>query len=194
MGQILNIEIKDDGYILANAYYRWLGYTKGALELTDTIMHKINEINCENKIIKAIKLFECTGAGLTADEKKYGMSKIRDFDKFEFKDATGRGNGLISISTSGIEETENYEEARVEIDLSTKKIYFGVYYVYKTEQEYSAECDEDDEEYNNLPEYTNVDLGEIPFSKFTSVKNELDEIIDSDYRAARTNDSIICFV
>ena len=124
MGQRLNIEIIENGKVLANAYYHWSGYTSSSLELTQEILEAIEKINYEDRVINAIKLLEETGAGLTDDEIAYGKKYIKDFDKYSFIDCMGRNKGLIAISDKGIKETEFWEEARVEIDLTNKIVNF----------------------------------------------------------------------
>ena len=71
MGQRLNIEIKENGTTLANAYYHWSAYTDSSLELTEHILKNIDSVEHENSTVKAIKLLETTGAGLTEQEKVF---------------------------------------------------------------------------------------------------------------------------
>ena len=50
MGQRLNIEIIENGKVLANAYYHWSGYTSSSLELTQEILEAIEKINYEDRV------------------------------------------------------------------------------------------------------------------------------------------------
>ena len=66
MGQRLNIQFEDNTGVLANAYYHWSGYTSSAMLLTNQIISSdlIDDTSISNKV-KAVKLLELTGAGLT---------------------------------------------------------------------------------------------------------------------------------
>ena len=131
MGQRLNIEIRKENKVLANAYYHWSGYTSSSLELTSEILDNIDNVNFDNDVVKAIKLLEFTGAGLTVEELNCLSENIRDI---EFKKATHRNIGLIAISEEEIKNTQYYEEARIEIHLDTKKVKLDIFF----------EVDEDD--------------------------------------------------
>ena len=69
MGQRLNIQFENNTGVLANAYYHWSGYTSSAMLLTNKIISSdlIDDTSISNKV-KAVKLLELTGAGLTRDE------------------------------------------------------------------------------------------------------------------------------
>ena len=73
MGQRLNIEIRKNDEVLANAYYHWSGYTSSSIELTSEILKNIDNVNFDNDVVKAVKLLEITGAGLTSSEEKFSL-------------------------------------------------------------------------------------------------------------------------
>ena len=151
MGQRLNIQFEDNTGVLANAYYHWSGYTSSAMLLTNQIISSdlIDDTSISNKV-KAVKLLELTGAGLTKEEFN------DDFPSHLYKESKDRTNGLIAISKEGIEETQSWEEARVTIDLDAQQIYFNVYWdvniedydpedvVKIPEQSYDSELDYED--------------------------------------------------
>ena len=163
MGQRLNIQFEDNTGVLANAYYHWSGYTSSAMLLTNEIISSdlIDDTSISNKV-KAVKLLELTGAGLTSDEFN------DDFPSHLYKESKGRNYGLIAISKEGIEETQYWEEARVTINLDTNKINFRVYWDVNieeydpediAEQSYDSELNYEDVSFEKFPElYKEYDL------------------------------------
>lgn len=166
MGQRLNIEIKKDDKVLANAYYHWSGYTSSALDLTDEILKNIDNVNFNNDIVRAVKLLELTGAGLESSEID---NLNKDMKNINFKKAIDRNEGLIAISEKGIKKTQFWEEARVEIHLDTQNIILDIYW----------DIDEDDyneDDFTNIYDAT-INYKEVSFEKFNSLKNEILENI-----------------
>ena len=153
MGQRLNIEIKNKGVCLANAYYHWSGYSSSACDMAIEIMDYIdnNPKNCDDRLY-AIRLLESTGAGLTdfnpSDEEKETMKKYYKEDYYkkwletpnelkiaknhfpneDFKECEGRNEGLLCVTESGMEETRKWEEARVTINIDTNTVDFDAYW------------------------------------------------------------------
>ena len=166
MGQRLNIEIRKDDKVLANAYYHWSGYTSSSLRLTEHILNNIEKINYENDIVKAIKLLETTGAGLTKDELD---NLNEDLKSLNFELANSRDDGLIAISEKGINETQDWEEARVEVHLDTQTLKLNLYFEIKE--------DEIDEEYKIAK--ASMNYSEVSFSDFNKVKEEILEHINN---------------
>jgi len=191
MGQRLNVEIKENGEVLANAYYHWSGYTSSSLELTSFLLNQIDKINYNNRIINAVKLLETTGAGLTDEEEEHISINIGDFDLNECK---GRNEGLIAVSPKGIKDTEDWEEARVEINLDTKIIKFKALWN-ETKEEYINDYSED--KYNEIPVFNTVDFNYISFDNFEEVKNEILELIKDEIYSLRFIDEskgVISFI
>lgn len=180
MWQRLNIEIRKNNRVLANAYYHWSGYTSSSLRLTEEILCNIDKTYHNNEVVNAVRLLETTGALLT--EREIVTIKSICDDVINFDIATHRNNGLISVSEEGIERTQFSEEARVEIHLDKKTINFqGVDFKTKQEflddlEEYGEGCDQ----YNDL-DVINADLENIPFSEFPKVKECLLESIGYNY-------------
>lgn len=126
MGQRLNIEIKINSKVRANAYYHWSGYTESAKELAKNILKEAQRYNVkENPTVYAIKLLEVTKAGLTNTEIKIAKEK---YPEVEFAKATDRNSGLIAISDKGIKETRTWEEARVTLDFDKQIVKFNVWF------------------------------------------------------------------
>lgn len=161
MGQRLNIEIRKDDKVLANAYYHWSGYTSSALVLSEEILKNIDNVNFDNDVVRAVKLLEVTGAGLTSSE----IDNLgEDMKNINFKKAIDRNEGLIAISENGIKDTQYWEEARVEIHLDTQNVILDLYW------------DTDEDDLTNIYEAV-IDYKKVSFEKFNSVKNDILENI-----------------
>ena len=171
MGQRLNIEIWDDNKCLANAYYHWSAYTSSACNLVSEILNAMEEIHGEATVHYAIKLLEVTGAGLEDNKEREFAAKhclVNDF-----KECTGRNDGLISVTDDGIEGTRYWEEYRVTIYLNQRRVNFGNVNVYRHQwewndyiEEYGVDTAKDME---NLPRL-NYDLTNISFDEFHAFK------------------------
>lgn len=139
MGQRLNIEITKNGKVLANAYYHWSGFTDSAIELTTQILSRFEEVKkkvarqkSSNKdLLFAIRLLELTGAGIDFKDKE--SDRVLTIGN-EFKTMIDRNEGIIGVTKKQIEETRNWEEARVEIDIATKIVWFGVFHGFEEDE------------------------------------------------------------
>lgn len=183
MGQRLNIEIRKDNEVLANAYYHWSGYTSSALKLTDEILKNIDNVNFDNDVVRAVKLLEITGAGLTSDEID---NLSEDMKNINFKKAINRNEGLIAVSEGGIIQTQYWEEARVEIHLDTQNIVLDLYYDFE-EEEYIED---------ELPNFyeASIDYKEVSFDNFNSLKDEILENIEAENYHFVFNDEKYSFI
>lgn len=187
MGQRLNIQIEMDipdsseSKVLANAYYHWSGYTSSAYELVKLIADSgTYSLDILDPIEKAIRMLEVTGAGLTKDEftETYPESK--------YKLSENRSDGLIAISEEGMLETQNWEEARVTINISTNMIDMGgVYYLDEVDEE------DEDEDVANIPELE-YDL-HTSIYEFVDVYNEFQEKVESkgNYKVIDTHKQVL---
>ena len=186
MGQRLNIQIEMDipdnseSKVLANAYYHWSGYTSSAYELVKQIADS-DYCNVECTIMdpveKAIRLLEATGAGLTEDEF------TEEYPESKYKKATHRNEGLIAISGAGMTEIQNWEEARVTINLSTNMVDMGgVYYLDEVDK---------DETLEDIPELEH-DL-HTSIYEFDKVYDEFHEKLKSKnkYKVIDTNKQVL---
>lgn len=155
MGQRLNIEIHENGKLLANAYYHWSGYTERAIELTNTILTKYNEMINEGGLAAAIKLLQSTGAKIELDELLDAGVNIEL--AHVFSDGANRDNGFIAFSGKRMEETRYWEEGRVTIDIGTKIIDFDCWCRWDPEDWEGSTFDRVE-----VPYYSHA----IPFSDF----------------------------
>jgi hypothetical protein len=122
MGQRLNLEIKTNDKVLANAYYHWSGYTTSSLEITKSAIQFIlnNEIKLD--VESAIKILEHTGASF--NDKAWKNALDSGIVKGEFKECQGRNAGLIGVTESDMKETRVWEEGRIEINIENKSFRF----------------------------------------------------------------------
>ena len=171
MGQRLNIEIVDRETSLANCYYHWSAYTCDALRLTKEIVDAYYDSEAIAGLKMAIDLLEATGGGVDVFEKGRIREQAGKFGHLKFKDCSDRNKGLLSVTEIGKEETRNWEEGRVTIDLSTETFSFEVL-SYDTIEDYTEFRDEDfnEEAFEKLPECP-FDLCRVPFDK-------VDDLID----------------
>lgn len=171
MGQRLNIEIVNDGTLLANCYYHWSGYTTCALYLTDAIISKFDEFNIVGSIRNAVELLEATGGGVNKQELANIAQQPNKFANIDFKPAASRNDGLISVTEEGMNETRSWEEGRVTIDISSRTFAFDVVFEYD-QKEYEKECcgDECGPPAESLPELP-WDLNDIPFEDIDCLIN-----------------------
>ena len=180
MGQRLNIEIWNNGQVLANAYYHWGGYTSSSLGFTRKIIDSIGSINCDDDRLKAVLLLQTTGAGLTEDERESVLAQ-------NFTNLTpcyGRNEGLIAVTDKGIQSTRTWEEARVTIYLDEERIEFDVGYREKR-WDYDRECDElDRPKFEALPvvEWNLRDIKLADFHLFEQLLTEMIEDKQYDFR------------
>lgn len=178
MGQRLNIEITDCGNTLANCYYHWSAYTDSAMELTMQIIQEFQDSVMPVDIETAVRLLEATGGGVDDCERKEIEKEPERFGHIKFRDATNRNEGLIAVTDVGIENTRQWEEGRVIIDLSSETVCFDVLW-YTDREEYRREY---------VGEYENwsfKDLQEcrfnpdsIPFEDFSSFIDFINEFDD----------------
>lgn len=162
MGQRLNIEIVNSDGVLANAYYHWSAYTGSAIELTLMAIGKFWEVESLDKdLLKAIKMLEATGAGITDQELISIKADRRLSSGITYSSICNNRNlGLIAVTERGIEDTRRWEEGRVTIDIESRTVDFGVLWEY-SEEEYNENM-EDDDAYSRLIR-VEFDFSSIPF-------------------------------
>lgn len=203
MGQRLNIEIrrKKDKKVLANSYYHWSAYTYSSLLLAEEIINNIYDIIRNKNIsdeIKAIQLLQTTGAGLENEE--YNL--LNDENKKYCSLATNRNLGLISFTDKGMEDTRQWEEGRLTIEIDfddtdydfekeKNRVDFGVYFQIDIEEinEYYGEDIENGElDLNNLTTF-NFDLHNMSLNDIQLFMSKNEEIEDN-YGLFKVNDII----
>jgi hypothetical protein len=190
MGQRLNIEIIKNGETLANAYYHWGAYTSSSLELTKLIIENIDNIQCEDEVIRAVRLLEFTGALITSEEIEEMHKRS---EKETFKNAESRNDGLISITKEGIESTRKWEEGRVEIHLDEEFVDFNVFWKYD-KKTYLEDSEKTGEKYQKLPLNT-YNYNHISFDKFNQIADETLQMIKNRvYETRLENDDVLGFI
>lgn len=125
MGQRLNIEIMSGDKVLANAYYHWSAYSITAIEMAKNIINEYYEIDEKNEIFKAVKLLECTGAGVNDKERNF-IKNNPLLNGLKIQNSIDRNKGLLSISKNGIQTTRDWEEGRITIHIDTETFDFNV--------------------------------------------------------------------
>lgn len=171
MGQRLNIEIFNNGELLANCYYHWSGFTTSSMEITKIILENYDAImNMEiSNLSKAILLLQKTNGGLMVNDRdnelKFALENLppQDLEKIELKRSINRNEGLISITENNMEETRQWEEARITIYLDTKKIDFDNVYISDRE---GWQENYPDINYDDLPLFPFETTWDIDFKDF----------------------------
>ena len=127
MGQRLNIEIKINGKVRANAYYHWSGYTQTAKNIALSILKDAYKFLDSAPTLRAIRLLEISDAVLTDSER---CEALKMYPKETFSPCEGRNNGLIAITPDAIKETRRWEEGRITLDFDNNIIKFNVYFIH----------------------------------------------------------------
>lgn len=169
MGQRLNVEIWNNGEVLANAYYHWSAYTDSAAIIVSAALEyiKSNPIEDNNVLLYAIRVLEATGAGLTSMEIEHAKSRPVLYGA-TFADCNGRNAGLIGISDEGILETRLWEEGSAYIYLDEERVSFRVFWKeskWDWEKEQKEEYENEDADYRKLAE-SSLNFDDIKFSKW----------------------------
>lgn len=156
MGQRLNLEIWNNGKVLANAYYHWAAYTSSAAHTVSQALNYIknNAIENDNTLLYAIRVLEATGAGLTENEIEYAK-KLEYLNNENFAPCNGRSAGLLAISPDAIAETRWWQEYAAYIFIDEARVSFRVFY---TQSKWKYEK-EQKEYYGNK-----IDAKELPHS------------------------------
>lgn len=209
MGQRLNIEIWNNGDVLASSYYHWSGYTGPAMEMTGRIIDKIgnnmvteivgNIVNSIEKepiesefghdILTAIRLLEETGAKISSEELELVKGK---FPNETFNVATSRNDGLITITKAGIDNTREWAEADVIIHLDTKRATLGVFFEYDADEvTYMLEEGELDEEDITNAATIDLEYADITFEQFKQLDTFVDEMFKTDKSYSKRADGSV---
>lgn len=170
MGERLNIEIWNNGKVLANAYYHWSGYTESATILTKQALRYIEEhpLEDDNEKLYSIRILEATGAGLTDRELEYAKTDEHLKGISDFAECFGRNEGLLGISPNEIEQTRYWQEEAVYIFLDEKRVSFGAVWKQKKwswEKDQREEYDNKDADAKKL-EVVDWNLDDIKFADF----------------------------
>ena len=131
MGQRLCIEIYyNDDICVANAYYRWGGYSYTALEMLIDAgkVFKTGIKSREEATILAVRMLEATGARMSEDEFE-DYKKLCPSDLQNHPVAEDNPNGYISVSQEGMRfnMTASDEDSSIHIDEEYCYINFNVF-------------------------------------------------------------------
>lgn len=180
MGQRLNIEIENNDRTLANAYYHWSAYTGSAAALTKEILDAYDDLRAIGDLAAAVELLQVTGAGITEKERNE-IKGDPAFNNIKFNDCVDRNNGILSVTEKGIEETRNWDEGRVIINIDEETVDSGVY-IGIDSNEYEDYFDSLD--YIKSIKVLDFDFSKIPFSEFDNFMNIISDndigIMDSE--------------
>lgn len=175
MGQRLNLEILKGETVLANAYYHWSGYTSSSSSLASIVVNKIiedekNGITYSSDVHQAVELLRATGGMLDIKELEAYQKLTPSYQEDR---ACNRNEGLISVTPEGIEETREWEEARVSVYLDEGSISFDAFAEYESKEDFMDSYGIDEHEYQdeNIVEIL-FDPDVIPF-KDVPAFNEL---------------------
>lgn len=188
MGQRLNIEIMSGNKILTNAYYHWSAYSETAIEMTKNIINEYYEINEKNEIFKAVKLLECTGAGVN-DEEKNLIKNNPLLNSLIMQNSINRNEGLLSVSEEGMQKTRYWEEGRVTIHIDTETFDFNVLCrigIDEYEEVYERKVED-------VPFIENFSFDHILFSDVDKVIEIINKYEESGIRYPNT-DFVITFI
>lgn len=193
MGQRLNIEIKGEDKVLANACYHWGGYTMTAVSMAKEVINDLRRYGTDAAekfdLLSAVSLLESTGAGFSREEQQ----RIRSnhlMDGLELTESVDRNFGLIAVSPEGMELARRYEEGRVTIDAVHMTVCFEMLCKISNEK-FIMEENKTADDIEALPEYPSYskDMSFEQFDEFTSFlydmagnffksQNEIYEIIE----------------
>lgn len=143
MGQRLNLQIIDETtHVGLNVYYHWSGYSASALDIGKEFLDMYNKelFKDEDFMVRCAKLLKETGAQFTEKEtnyiNKYFQPEIAKKLLEGGPEKANRNMGLLSVSSGGILETIDWEEARVEFRFSENKLVqvrLGIFYEHSNE-------------------------------------------------------------
>lgn len=179
MGERLNIEIYNNGKILANCYYHWSGYSDSAIELTLKALKNISDIKHTYGygVLGAVKMLESTGAGLQKED--FETLESYNSKSVSINEAVSRNDGLISISDNNINDTRYCVEETISIYLDESRI------------DYS--CVREDYDYFRKSESELVDwnLSDIKFNKLEEFQDFINSHLDKSFRC-KNNPHVVC--
>lgn len=143
MGQRLNLQIiNETTHVGLNVYYHWSGYSAPALAIGKDFLDMYNKelFKDEDFMVRCAKLLKETGAQFTEKEtnyiNKYFQPEIAKKLLEGGPEKANRNTGLLSVSSAGILETIDWEEARVEFRFSENKLVqvrLGIFYEHSNE-------------------------------------------------------------
>lgn len=198
MGQRLNLEIIDkNGEVIANCYYHWSAYTDAALETTEAALTGFQDFDPDSEIEKlncAMNMLLATGATIPSKEKAEYFKKVPDKERILFGDEEpDRNAGLIAVSEKGIEETQDWMEGRVAINIDTKEIDFDVLFNDDGE-DYDIEDRKRDYVLTDFTDMKYSLPAGIPFNRFSEFSEEVMASIKNGDQGFTLNGTIYNYI
>lgn len=174
MGQRLVVEVRGFGETICTVYYHWDAYAMSTLEDAKQYI-ELGLDECRTKeevILKVIRFCEEHGGGVCYTSMD-DVSKM--FPNEKFREDVDRNCGLVDINEKGMNDSLNWAEGLLTIDLDEQMVYTNVYGTYSSEEEYREEyCLGEDE---SIPDISEIDADPREFS-FSDV-GAMIELIDN---------------
>ena len=188
MGQRLNLEIHSNGERLANSYYHWSGYTGSTADLVTQVIMNLEYAPAEmTDKQKAVWLLYKTGARFDPEEFVRIHENNIDLSDYSFAvddKVVDRSDGLLAITKEGMDQTEYWEEAHAEVDITNQTVFFGpIYSEIKTnfEQEY-------EEDTNDYPVFDIREDLTYSFEEWPAFYNKLISLISERHYSVKSGD------
>lgn len=193
MGQRLVIEFEGDNEaeLVATGYYHWDAYTMPALDTLGKIINTLgdNEVMAEaskftTSVVDAVVAMTHNGAFIHEDEcvvdgeeelTKYLMTLNHDGN---------RNDGIVSISPDGMQNSINWSEGYIGVDLNHNEFTFRVYCPLTPEEYNDIYADPEDEyaesRFEDSKVYTcPIEMpDQIPFDAFEYYYDLMESILD----------------
>ena len=191
MGQILVVNVLEEGERICNIYFHWSAYSDSALyELL-----KIKKIicgekfetsvyDCQTKKIKkmtfdfspknngvVLQIINCLamfGGGLDPDDVETAKKWWPGIDVPVTK---SRSEGIVSITEKTMNESDGYAEGFATIDISGKTACNECFFCYDSKEEYEEYAEE---EANVV--HTDIDFSKIPFDTIEDAIKFVDNV------------------
>lgn len=182
MGQRLNLEIVYGDNVLANSYYHWSGFTRSSLEVARKALEVFDDTRTKGyeRYELALDMLEHTGA-------KFGQQELNAWNSVEFfalftkidkkkrnVDNANRNDGFIAITSYGINDTREWEEARITIDIKNKNVLTNI--VWKIDSDSIEDYEIDTENVREV--YFNFE--KFRFDEIDNIINQFKEIAKND--------------
>lgn len=127
MDQRLNLEVRYNGELLANAYYHWSAYTNRSINLLGTVIDAYKQTKEINPLKIAVDILQATGAGVDeSEQERIKRDKSGKFEGIDFHESIDRNRGFISVTEEGMSNTRTWEESRVTVDIDLEIFIFSV--------------------------------------------------------------------
>lgn len=187
MGQRLNIEFYVNNKAIVNCYYHWSGFSDSAMLHTRELIHHLQDYDFSNmpedevKFI-VIRALEDFGARLGKNDIEEARN-IYPERKFS-NDDIDRNEGLIGITKESMDETRDWEEARVNIFLTRKRFEIEGIFYYSDEEGIKDYCDQDNDIETFKQNLFKIPTEEIEFERVDEIENYVNNMNYIEYDKA----------